>query len=534
MNITRKLSLGFALLIVLFTGLGLYLNQQLNHLGESAIAAFEQPLQAVDQSRAAWDTFRSSRELASRQLARIHFSDTAQAGKELKQLQEMFLIQLETAYKATEALMVAGDFNAIKSTADQWYNLNYQRISGKGLNSLPDEKVLTDLEQRLGTDLEKLVQDSLKAAMQQQEHTVQLVDRTMTLSSILLISAVILGALIAFGLGRSLSSPLKELLAAIKDLAQGEGDLTRRLHLKRSDEIGELADEVNLFISKIHSLVSDTRTSLSAASDSLSSMGQMVQNTYDGVSRQKDELTKASAAVNQVTQTVEIVSENSHQAKEQAEKISNEARDSLQLVLSYTRSINQLADEVSSASHSIQELSVASDSITELLTVIESIADQTNLLALNAAIEAARAGEAGRGFAVVADEVRSLAMKTRESTEHIQETVCSITGKVGESRQVMERGRDLAISCVEQSQSVSEALTKMNEGINQIEQMNLSIAAETEQQRQAMVSINANMEQVNQVADDTQCVSRNMQSSQGELDSALGLVEQKMRQFKMQ
>lgn len=534
MTITRKLSLGFGLLILLFTGLGLYLNQQLRHLGDNAIAAYEHPLQAVNQSRAAWDTFQSSRELTRRHLARIHFYDAKQAGQTLNQLRETFLQQLAAAHTATEALMVSGNFDQLKATAEQWYAMNHQRIAGQNLQSIPDERTLTELDMALEKRLEKLVEDSLKVAMQQQQHTITLVDNTLTFSSVLLIASVLTGAAIAFGLGRSLSAPLKELLCAIQDLARGEGDLTRRLNLNRSDEIGILSDEVNLFISKIHKLVSDTRTSVSDASRSLSHMGNMVQHTVSGVSQQKDELTRASSAIYQVAQTVDIVSENSLNAKQQAQTMSQEARENQQLVDNYSLSIKALTDEVSSASNSIQELSAASESITDLLTVIESIADQTNLLALNAAIEAARAGEAGRGFAVVADEVRSLAMKTRESTEHIQETVCSISGKVEQSRQVMERGRQLASQCVEQSMEVSGALSAMSQNIQHIEQMNLSIAEETEQQRQVMQSISQNMTRVNQVANDTQSASEEMQNSRLQLDQALSHVEGKMAQFRME
>ncbi len=533
MSIKRKLWLGFGLLIALFSGLGLYLNQQLSHLGDNAIAAFENPLQAVDQSRASWDTFRSSRELVERHLARINFQDAAKAGEELKQLEASFLVQLEAAHKATTALMVGGDFSSIKATAEQWYQLNGQRISGTGLQSLPDQRVLTALDRNLGNALEQLVQDSLKAAMQQQAHTVKLVDKTLSISTTLLIAAVLLGAVIAVGLGRSLAMPLRELLAAMKDLARGEGDLTRRLEFDRSDEIGQLSKEVNLFIEKIHTLVSDTRNSLATAATSLNSVGEMTHSAYQGVAQQKNQLTEASVAVQQVTLTVENVSDNSLQAKEQAEKISGEARNSLALVSSYTQSINDLAGEVSNASDSIQELAIASESITDLLTVIESIADQTNLLALNAAIEAARAGEAGRGFAVVADEVRSLAMKTRESTEHIQKTVCSIKEKVDDSKGVMDRGRNLAICCVEQSNEVAQALNSMNEGVSVIEQMNLSIAAETEQQRQSMHSINSNMDQVNQVADKTECTTQELQNQRSDLESALAEVEAKMGQFRL-
>lgn len=533
MSITRKLWLGFGLLIALFSGVGIYQNIQLGQLGNSALAAYEHPLTAVDQSRAAWDTFLKSRDLVAKQLARIEFSDAQQAEKSLMQLQEKFLVQLKSAQTATDALMVSGNFKQLQETAERWYELNNQRIGSKQLQSLPDERVLTQLDMQLGKSLEQLVQDSLKAANEQKALTAKVVKSTRVIADVLLVLSIVLGAAIAIGLARSLSKPLKELLAAMRDLARGEGDLTRRLGFKRSDEIGQLSTEVDLFIEKIHGLVSDTRQSLSTACQTLESVGEMTQNTHQGVSQQKDRLSQAVVSVEQVTVAVESVSENSHQAKDQAEQIHAEAGNSLNLVTEYSQSINQLADEVANASESIQQLAMASESITELLTVIESIADQTNLLALNAAIEAARAGEAGRGFAVVADEVRALAMKTRESTEHIQQTVCSIKEKVDDSKGVMDRGRTLAISCVEQSQEVADALNSMSNGIGIISTMNMNIAAETEQQRQSMADINRNMEDINQVADQTSDTTQALQQGRSELENALQQVENKMAQFKL-
>jgi len=533
MSIRRKLWLGFGLLIAMFAGLGIYKSIKLNELGNTAIAAFEHPLTAVDQSRAAWDTFRSSRELVNRQLARIEFSDARHASNNLMQLKSTFLQQLETAHKATSALMVAGNVQQLEQWAQRWYELNEQRIGGNAQGQLPDERVLTQLDQQLGQALETLVQNSLQAASDREKQTLAFVKQTLTVSSWILISAVVLGIALAFGLARSLTLPLRELLTAMQELARGDGDLTRRLNFKRSDEIGQLAGEVDLFIEKIHSLVSDTRNSLGQASNTLNEVGQMTQSTYQGVAQQKARLTEAATAVEQITLAVETVSESSHNAKEQAQLINQETHQSLQLVSESTESITRLADEVSNASDNIQQLAQASESITELLTVIESIADQTNLLALNAAIEAARAGEAGRGFAVVADEVRSLALKTRESTENIQHTVCSIQERVTSARDVMDHGRELAINCVEQSQAVSSALNTMSSNVASIEQMNLGIAAETEQQRASMHEINRNMDDVNNVADTTADTTQQLQQGRKALEQALDQVEAKMGQFRL-
>ncbi|WP_421869575.1 methyl-accepting chemotaxis protein [Motiliproteus sp.] len=533
MTIRVKMWLGFGLLVSLFSGLGVYQNMQLSALGASAIAAFEYPLVAVDNSRAAWDTFRDSRDLVAEKLARIDFSDAAEAEQRLKAQRQQFLQQLERVHQATDALMVDSDFGALNQLADDWYRLNLQRVGASIQQQLPDQRVLTELDHRLGAALEKLVSDSLASAAHNQAQTIADVEQTRQVGTISLIVVVVLGLTLAVLLARSLTTPITQLLSAMRDLARGEGDLTQRLNQRRNDEIGQLADEVDLFIEKIHQLVSETYRSLNQAGEVLVQVGELSNQTHAGVEQQQQRLQQTASAVDLITGAVESISESSTSAKQQAAQIDREAKHSLQLVQASTQTIDQLADEVSNASDNIQQLVEASDSITELVTVIKDIADQTNLLALNAAIEAARAGEAGRGFAVVAGEVRMLASKTRESTEGIQATIEALQARVSDTREVMEQGRTLAVECVGQSREVSEALVGMSRSVESINHMSLGIAAETGHQHSGMQEINHHMDEVNSIADQASMTANQLQQRRQTLVDALQRVESKLQQFQL-
>ena len=533
MSIKHKLWCGFGLILALFSGLGIYQCHQMDMLGERALIVFEQPLTAVDSSRAAWDTFRDSRDLINKQLSRIEFNDPAETEHVLSEQQRRFSQELEKVKVAAAAMMITADFEQVESWSEQWYSLNTQRVGVAKVTSLPDERALSKLDRQLGQALSQLVQDSLQAAALYKEQTLTLVADTQRITTSVQGFAIALGVALAIAIALSLTRPLTALYCAIKDLARGEGDLTQRLNMQRKDEIGQLATEVDVFIAKIHQLVSETHSAASGAQSTLAGFTELTQNTHQGVALQKSRLSETTHAMEEMAVAAQEVKTHSSNARQQAQTISADTRQSLQLVDQAASGISNLAKEVDSAGDSIEKLADDSGSISALITVIDEIAEQTNLLALNAAIEAARAGDAGRGFAVVASEVRELAKKTSESTEDIQNTITRIQDRVGQARTVMQSGSSLAVECVSQSEAVSDSLRQVDTDVSSIAQMNAEIAAQVEQQTARVEQVHGHLAQVNCVADQTSQTADELESGRAELEVALEQVDERMTQFQL-
>ena len=533
MKIKQKLGFGFGLILVLFSALSLYLNTQLGSIGSSALSVMEHPLNSVNSSRAAWDIFRDSRDLVGRELAAIQFSDGSEQAKKLRNQQILFEKEISMAQSAANALGSPFNFSSITELSQQWYNLNAQRVGPAEVTQLPDERLLTELDRTLEIALNDLVGSSIELALLQKDITATQITDTQTLTFSVMLVVLSIGIVLSIALTITIMKPLMTLQKSVSNLAHGEADLTKRLNLKSNDELGLLARELDVFIDRIHDLVCNTNNSVNRSCMTLGGLTSIANDTSEGASHQLDKLSNTVAVVSEIAGTVHQMRDYSQQAKEQAHEINLDTQQSIEMLKQSADSINKLSTEVSNASDGIQLLAKDSNSIAELINVIDEIADQTNLLALNAAIEAARAGEAGRGFAVVADEVRTLAMKTRESTENIRETICGIKDKVDSARDVMEHGRTLAVNCVEQSEKVNDSLNLVGEKIQNIASMNTSIADQTQAQSHGMDTISTHMADVKDVACAADKRTNELQSVRLQLAESLVNVEDYMGQFRL-
>ena len=297
--------------------------------------------------------------------------------------------------------------------------------------------------------------------------------------------------------------PLNNFFSSMRDINSGSGDLTRRLSHDSKDEVGNIIVEFNAFVENLQVIISDVMRSSKQLNKTSEDMLQVVSQAEKGVLQQQDETMQVATAMNQMSTTVQEVARNAARAAESADQADKETSQSKQVVLQTKQTINLLANEVEKAKQVIHQLELDSDNIGTILDVIRDIADQTNLLALNAAIEAARAGEQGRGFAVVADEVRSLASRTQDSTQQIREMIEKLQRVAANAVVVMETGNAQAQLSVQQAMQAEESLEVVTKAVATINEMNMQIASAAEEQSAVSGEINRNVHNISQVSEDT-------------------------------
>lgn len=311
-----------------------------------------------------------------------------------------------------------------------------------------------------------------------------------------------IGLLVIWLVGHGIARPLKQMVAMLDDIAQGEGDLTRRLTSDRADELGAIAKGFNTFLGKLQEMITQVVTSVQSVSDSSEHTADIAIRTNQGVHKQMSEIDQVATAVHEMTATAQDVARNATQAAQAASHADQAASQGMQIVRDTSTSIGALAVEIGKAVGVVQTLAKDSENINAILTAIRGIAEQTNLLALNAAIEAARAGEQGRGFAVVADEVRNLAQKTQQATEEIQSMIQQLQQGTRDVVRVMEDSQHRTDESVQHAAKAAQALETITQAVSVINDMNTQIASAAEEQSAVADDINRNVINIGQVANE--------------------------------
>src|SRR5476651_2444789 len=315
------------------------------------------------------------------------------------------------------------------------------------------------------------------------------------------ILAAIGGLLLVSLLARSVTRPILGVARMLEDIASGEGDLTRRLHYAKQDELGQLAGWFNRFLDKLQPIIGEVKRSVQDARNTADQSAEIASQTSSGMEQQYRQVDQAATASHEMSATAQDVARSAAQAAQAARDADEATRQGLKVIDQTTNSIDQLANDMNTAMAQVEGLATSSGKIGSVLEVIRTIAEQTNLLALNAAIEAARAGEAGRGFAVVADEVRNLARRTQESVEETRQVIEQLQDGTQEVVTSMGNSHRQAQGSVEQVGQAVTALQQIGEAVTVISDMNLQIASAAEQQSAVAEEINSNVATIRDVTE---------------------------------
>ncbi|MBW0146253.1 methyl-accepting chemotaxis protein [Marinobacter arenosus] len=351
-----------------------------------------------------------------------------------------------------------------------------------------------------------------------------------------LIIAVIglLVSLVVLHIGiKVLMAPLRRLNGAMADIGTGDADLTQRLKVNARDEFGQLADSFNRFVENIQTVVRDVQRGSEELGSNVRSLRETASTSRSSVEQQQAEIDMVATAINEMSAAAGEIAQNAQQTADAANTADNDSRASLETVAASRDAVQKLAREVNAAAEVINTLGKDVTSITSVLEVIQGIAEQTNLLALNAAIEAARAGEAGRGFAVVADEVRNLAQRTQASTEEINNMIERLQKGADDAVNVMNASTAVSNVSMEKAQDAMDALNRIAEAITSINQMTSQIATASEEQTSVTEELNSSITRIADQGQEAAAAASENDVYSGQIESIGHTLNQNASRFRV-
>ncbi|CAD5107369.1 methyl-accepting chemotaxis protein [Pseudomonas carbonaria] len=412
--------------------------------------------------------------------------------------------------------------------------VDYSFVLGAGSQIVPKvgySEYLPKWDMVFGTsvNLDGVEADVQKARAEFQKHIDQLL-AIMLGSALALLVAV---ALLAGVLSSSILRPLLLIKANLDDMAAGDGNLTHRLPVASRDELGELAASFNRFVEKIHVLVQQVAGTTTQLSSLVGSVSSQVQRSEKAMEGQRHETDQVATAINEMSAAAHEVAASAQRAADAARETDQEGQSAKRVVERSIERIHQLVGEVRNSGESLDSLRQDVQGIVSVLEVIRAIADQTNLLALNAAIEAARAGEAGRGFAVVADEVRALASRTQQSTGEIQGMIDRLQNATRDAVEAMRRASEMGEDTTEHANRAGNSLDTIAQLIGTINSMNAQIASAAEEQTAVAEEINRSVHQIAVAVDGVVADAAEGAHTARELDGLGGRLQKLVGQFQV-
>jgi methyl-accepting chemotaxis protein len=520
MNIGPRAFLGFAFIAALVIGLSVFsvnrmavirqatTDMESNHL--PSIASLSAMLENTLRLR-----ITSFRTLVNREPASLRETDARIAE---------LIGKLQAAKKAYAALPAEGEelavYNQFDATLITFLDVQAKVLELSRQDKTEDMRALINTRMKKATDLMGVQINQLIAVNKQNATDAATVSKgqydNANLGVIAVsVIAVLMTVMLAWLLTRSIVSPLARAVRAAEEIAAG--DLTRAIHVDGKDEAAHLLLALSTMQRNLRQtleLIAGSSTQLASAAEELS---VVTEQSSRGLQQQNNEIEQAATAVNQMTAAVEEVARNAVSTSEASQQSNQTARQGRDRVVETVKSIQDMTQQIQATTGLVEGLATQGRDIGKVLDVIRSIAEQTNLLALNAAIEAARAGEAGRGFAVVADEVRALAHRTAQSTTEIEQMVAGIQTRTGEAVQSMTRNTESTRTTLSLASSAGDALELITEAIAQINERNLVIASASEEQAQVSKEVDRNLVNIRDLAAQTSAGANQTSAASHEL-----------------